>query len=73
MNILKAFALILDIKTPIIDMMLNFYKDISLEEISQMLNLSSYYFSKLFKEEKIDRNDMYDKLMKEFFNSEEKE
>lgn len=30
----------------------NFYKDISLEEISQMLNLSSYYFSKLFKEEK---------------------
>ncbi len=27
--ILKAFALILDIKTPIIDMMLNFYKDMS--------------------------------------------
>lgn len=30
----------------------NFQKDISLDEISQELNLSSYYFSKLFKEEK---------------------
>ena len=30
----------------------NFSKDISLDEISQELNLSSYYFSKLFKEEK---------------------
>lgn len=30
----------------------NFAKDISLDEISQELNLSSYYFSKLFKEEK---------------------
>lgn len=29
----------------------NYSKEISLDEISQMLNLSSYYFSKLFKEE----------------------
>lgn len=30
---------------------LNYSRDISLDEISQELNLSSYYFSKLFKEE----------------------
>lgn len=29
----------------------NFHKDISLDDISRQMNLSSYYFSKLFKEE----------------------
>ena len=29
----------------------NYQKDISLDEISRMVNISPYYFSKLFKQE----------------------